>query len=110
MGKKTPCHQTYGLAPESGAEKGLFSHQVPVVNTKMEPFCPPRKLSPRFVAKIQNRPNYGALYFPFSGVLEGAFYWSNLVFVWYPIRTPEDIVGQNPDWGYAGKFEVIDPI
>src|SRR5208337_136828 len=63
-GIKTPCPQTYNLASQSGAETGLFSHQGPVVNTKMEPYCPPRKLSPRFVAKIQNRLNCGALYFP----------------------------------------------
>ena len=65
--------QTNGLAPQSGAETGLFSHQGPVVNTKMEPCCPPRKLSLRFVAKTQNRSNCGALFFPFSGVLEGVF-------------------------------------
>jgi hypothetical protein len=45
----------------------------------MEPCCPPRKLSPRFVAKNQNRSNCVALYFPFSGVLEGVFFWSNFV-------------------------------
>lgn len=59
--------------PQSGAETGLFSHQGPVVNTKMEPVCPPRELSPRFAAKITNRANFRALYFPFNGVLEKMF-------------------------------------
>jgi len=72
-GIKTPCPQTYNLTSQSGAKTGLFSHQGPVVNTKMEPCCPPRKLSPRFVAKTQNRSNCGALFFPFSGVPEGVF-------------------------------------
>ena len=78
-GIKTSCPHTYNLAPQSGAKTGLFFHQGLVVNTKMEPFCPPRKLSPRFGAKFQNRSNCGALYFPFSGVLEGVFFWSNFV-------------------------------
>ena len=78
-GTKPSCLQTYGLNYKSGAGTGIFSYQGPVVNTKMGPFCPPRKLFPRFAAKFQNRSNYGALYFPFSGVLEGVFFKSIFV-------------------------------
>ena len=31
------------------------------------------------MAKIKNRSNCGALYFPFNGVLEGVFFWPDFV-------------------------------
>jgi hypothetical protein len=40
----------------------------------MELFCSPQKLSLRFVVKIPNRVNFGALHFLFSGVLQEVFF------------------------------------
>ena len=102
-GTKPLCPQTYGFAHQSGADTGLFSPQGPVVNTKMEPCCPPRKLSPRFVAKIQNRSNCGALYFPFSGILEGVFFGRTL-YCLVPDRVPGGHYGPESGLGVCRKI------
>jgi len=45
--------------------------------------------------------------FPLAVFWKGCFL-ANLYIVWYPIGSPEAIMGQNPDWGCAGKFGVFD--
>jgi hypothetical protein len=50
----------------------------------------------------------GRYNFPLAVFWKGCFL-AGLCIVWYPIGPPEAIMGQYPDWGCAGKCEVIDP-